>query len=96
MGGYPNLLRRKRNQVGSEDNPGPAQNAIFEQFGSVLKEGQHFAIELDKLGGSEGESHIAVVHADGNGMGKHLIDVVNSAEDDVRTFSITSGRFLPL
>ena len=84
---------RKRNQVGTEDNPGPAQNAIFEQFGSVLKQGQHFAIELNKLGGREGESHIAVVHADGNGMGKHLIDVVNSKGDDVdflhhiRTFS---------
>ena len=62
----------KRKRVGSEGNPGDAQNAIFDQFGSVLKEGQHFAIELDKLGGREGESHIAVVHADGNGMGKHL------------------------
>ena len=82
----------KRNQVGT-DNLGHAQNAIFEQFGSVIKKGQLFAIELDKLGGSTGESHIAVVHADGNGMGKHLIDVVNSAEDDedflhhIRAFS---------
>ncbi len=73
----------KRNQVGTEDNPGHAQNAIFEQFGSVLKKGQHFAIELDKLGGSTGESHIAVVHADGNEMGKHLIDVVDRAGDNV-------------
>ena len=77
----------KRNQVGA------AQNAIFNQFGPVLKEGQHFAIELDKLGGRTGESHIAVVHADGNGMGKHLIDVGNSAGDDadflhhIRAFS---------
>ncbi len=77
----------KRNQVGA------AQNAIFNQFGPVLKEGPHFAIELDKLGGRTGESHIAVVHADGNGMGKHLIDVGNSAGEDadflhhIRAFS---------
>ena len=83
----------KRQEVGSEHQPGDAQNAIFDQFGSVLKEGQHFAIELNKLGGRKGESHIAVVHADGNGMGKHLIDVVNSAGEDadflhhIRAFS---------
>lgn len=83
----------KRNQVGTEDNPGNAQNAIFEQFGSVLKKGQLFAIELDKLGGSTGESHIAVVHADGNGMGKHLSGVVKNEGDDadflhhIRAFS---------
>ena len=88
----------KRNQVGTKDNPGPAQNAIFDQFGSVLKEEQHFAIELDKLGGRKGESHIAVVHADGNGMGKHLIDVVNSEEKDadflhhIRAFSASVSR----
>ena len=88
----------KRNQVGTKDNPGPAQNAIFDQFGSVLKEEQHFAIELDKLGGRKGESHIAVVHADGNGMGKHLIDVVNSEGDDadflhhIRAFSASVSR----
>ena len=83
----------KRQEVGSEHQPGDAQNAIFDRFGSVLKEGQHFAIELDKLGGRKGESHIAVVHADGNGMGKYLIDVVNREGDDadflhhIRAFS---------
>ena len=73
----------KRNQVGSEREPGVAQKDIRREFKSVLKEDQHFAIELNKLGGRKGESHIAVVHADSNGMGKHLIDVVNSAGDDV-------------
>ena len=81
----------KRNQVGA------AQNAIFNQFGPVLKK-QHFAIELDKLGGRTGESHIAVVHADGNGMGKHLIDVGNSVGEDadflhhIRAFSASVLR----
>ena len=83
----------KRNQVGSEREPGVAQKNIRREFKSVLKEDQHFAIELNKLGGRKGESHIAVVHADGNGMGKHLIDVRNSAGEDadflhhIRAFS---------
>ena len=88
----------KRNQVGSEREPGVAQKDIRREFKSGLKEDQHFAIELNKLGGRKGESHIAVVHADGNGMGKHLIDVVNSAGDDVdflhhiRAFSASVSR----
>jgi hypothetical protein len=83
----------KRKQVGSRDRPGDAQNVITEEFKSVLKEGQRFAIELDKLGGSEGQSHIAVVHADGNGIGELLMNVVNSASDEteflhyIRAFS---------
>ena len=83
----------KRNQVGSEREPGVAQKDIRRKFKPVLKEDQYFAIELNKLGGRKGESHIAVVHADGNGMGKHLIDVVNSAGEDadflhhIRAFS---------
>ncbi len=88
----------KRNQVGSERKSGAAQRDIRREFKSVLQRGQNFAIELDKLGGRKGESHIAVVHADGNGMGKHLIDVVNSAEDDeeflhhIRAFSASVSR----
>jgi len=77
---------RKRNQVGTEREPGVAQRDIRREFKSILKKDQNFAIELDKLGGREGESHIAVVHADGNGMGKHLRNVVNSAEDDDADF----------
>ena len=77
---------RKRNQVGTERESGVAQRDIRREFKSVLKKDQNFAIELDKLGGREGESHIAVVHADGNGMGKHLRNVVNSAEDDDADF----------
>ena len=83
----------KRNQVSA------AQNTILDQFGSVSKEGQHyFAIELEKLGSRKGKSHIAVVHADGNGMGGHLIDVVKSAGDDadflhhIRAFSASVSR----
>ena len=74
----------KRKQVGSKDRPGCAQTDISEEFGSVLEPKpkhdlpkQHFAIELEDLGGYEGQSHIAVVHADGNGMGDMLNEVID-------------------
>ena len=83
----------KRMQVGTGKQPGRAQDDIRNEFKSVLGDEQRFAIELDKLGGSEGKSHIAVVHADGNGIGERLMNVVNDAgEDDdflhhIRAFS---------
>ena len=68
----------KRKEVGYKDHPGRARKNIANEFKSVLKKKQRFAIELDKeLGGSEGQSYIAVVHADGNGMGGLLNDVIN-------------------
>ena len=74
----------KREVVGFTNNPGTAQTEIADEFKSVLKKEQRFAIELDKLGGSEGQSHIAVVHADGNGMGDLLNQVIDKEgqEDD--------------
>ena len=72
----------KRAKVGTQNDPGDAQNDITTEFASVLNDEQRFSIELDDLGGSEGESHIAVVHADGNDLGKRLIEVVNNAEGD--------------
>ena len=71
----------KREQVGSENKPGAAQEDITKVFQSVLNEGQHFAIDLNKLGGSEGEAHIAVVHADGNGMGALLNELIKDQDD---------------
>ena len=71
----------KREQVGSGNQPGAAQEDITKVFQSVLNEGQHFAIELNKLGGSEGEAHIAVVHADGNGMGALLNELIKDQDD---------------
>ena len=76
----------KRDQVGSEQDPGPAQNHIADEFPSVLKATEYlpelrFAIKLDEeLGGRKGESHIAVVHADGNGMGDRLNQVIDKAD----------------
>ena len=83
----------KRAEVGTKADPGRAQNALIDEFGSVLKADrkrnlprQDFAIELEDLGGHEGESHIAVVHADGNGMGKRLIDIAKNNIDNDHKF----------
>ena len=88
----------KREQVGTSNKPGDAQNVITCEFKSVLKDEKHFAIELDKLGGSEGESHIAVVHADGNGMGERLNEIIEAPTNDseflhnLRAFSASVSR----
>ena len=83
----------KREEVGYTDRPGRARQHIAKVFESILEKGQRFAIELDEeLGGSEGQSHIAVVHADGNGMGELLMEIVNNAKEvdflhHIRAFS---------
>lgn len=81
----------KRDQVDS------AREDIAKVFKAVLNEGQHFAIQLEDLGGSEGESHIAVVHADGNGMGALLNELIKDQDDadflhHLRAFSSSVSR----
>ena len=76
---------RKRAIVGTKTDLGDAQTTIAKEFYQVLKPKgnlpqQYFAIELEDLGGYEGESHIAIVHADGNGMGSKLMRVVDESE----------------
>ena len=59
------------------------QNDTTNEINSVLKEGQKFALQPEKdLGGSEGQSYIALVHADGNGMGRLLNTVIDEPQDD--------------
>jgi len=89
----------KRKQVGMEYQPGPAQQSIAQAFRTTLAAPERFAVQLDELGGREGESHIAVVHADGNGVGKLLTTVVarDTVDDaaflhDVREFSASVAR----
>ncbi len=77
----------KRAIVGTKTDFGEAQTTIAKEFYQVLKPKenlpqQRFAIELEDLGGYEGESHIAVVHADGNGMGDKLMKVVDESDED--------------
>ena len=53
------------------------------EINSALKEGQKFALQPEKdLGGSEGQSYIALVHADGNGMGALLNKVIDEPQND--------------
>ena len=81
-----------------------AQNNIKDVFPEVLKKTEklpdlRFAIKLDEeLGGRKGESHIAVVHADGNGIGNLLTQVIEKeyeTEDDflhnLRAFSASTS-----
>ena len=60
-----------------------AEDAITDELKTVLKKGQNFPLDLNKLGGSEGQSYIAVVHADGNGMGKLRNAVIDADQNDV-------------
>ncbi len=63
-----------------------AQEDIAREFNAVLHSGQSFAVQLEDLGGRAGQAHIAVVHADGNGMGQLLARVMendNAANDEL-------------
>lgn len=84
---------RKRERVST------AQESIRDEFEFVLKENQRFAIELEKLGGGEGQSYMAVVHADGNEMGKLLNEAVQGTNEDndlflhyIRSFSASVSQ----
>ena len=70
----------------------PAQKYIEQKFKSVLEKTddlpkQRFAIKFDEeLGGRKGESHIAIVHADGNGMGDRLNRVIDKENQEDNEF----------
>ena len=96
----------KQEAVGTQTNLGDAQKMITKEFKQVLAPDasralpqQCFAIELEDLGGYEGQSYIAVVHADGNRIGEKLMDVVkeNTNNDEeflghIREFSASVTR----
>lgn len=65
-----------------------AQKDIAQEFDSVLNTQQSFATQLEELGGRRGQSHIAVIHADGNEMGQWLNDVMkgSSSDDEFLTY----------
>ncbi|NOZ71276.1 MAG: hypothetical protein GXP38_05075 [Chloroflexi bacterium] len=55
------------------DNNPPAKERLKNELGQAIPADYDFPDQFDDLGRSEGEqSYIAVVHADGNGMGKTL------------------------
>lgn len=63
--------------------PAATEKALLEKLASVLKDDERssfmknavFPSELDKLGQEETENYIAVVHIDGNNMGKKFADL---------------------
>lgn len=55
-------------------------------FRDVLKNYQ-FPKNMEKLGQSEGESHIAIVHIDGNGMGRRFMEC--GTIEDLRRLSVS-------
>ena len=82
----------KQDASGTEKSPGPAQEYIEKRFKSVLKKTDRlpklrFALKFDEeLGGRKGESHIAIVHADGNEMGDRLNQVIDKENQEDNEF----------
>ena len=97
---------RKRDRVDPRKSRRSAQDHIAMKFPEVLEQTAalpelgRFAIRFDgELGGRKGESHIAVVHADGNEMGDWLNRVIDekNQEDDkflhnLRAFSASTTQ----
>ena len=52
-----------------------------EYFDSLLPSGYSFPKQFDDLGQKEGESHIAVIHIDGNSMGRFIDDEIDKTGD---------------
>ena len=84
---------RKRDEVGTQADRGDAQKTITKEFKEVLApdtnrkvKQQRFAVELEDLGGYEGQSYIAVVHADGNRIGEKLMDVIKENTNNNEEF----------
>lgn len=60
-----------------------SHDALQQQFGGTLGDTFAFPKDMDDLGRSEGEhSYVAVVHADGNGMGQRIQDIRKTIADD--------------
>jgi len=49
-----------------------ARDEIHKKYKDILKDGFCFTNKLDKLGGISGDSHIAIVHIDGNNMAERF------------------------
>lgn len=67
----------------SENTSIMAEEDIFKE---EYRNSYLFPIQLEDMGQRQGESHIAIVHIDGNGMGKMLKDYTHDAQQ-LRKFS---------
>jgi hypothetical protein len=57
-----------------------AQKTLSEKFGDQIEDQFTFSLELDKLGQPDDKGYIAIVHADGNGMGQRFMGCKSLAE----------------
>lgn len=77
-----------------------ATNKLEQQFAEVLQDGYCFTDQLDKLGQLKGEdSHVAIVHIDGNGMGERFrnaasLKAIRDLSKSVRSATVESFRAL--
>lgn len=89
--------------------PAPAEKALHEKLRSVLSDEEEarfmekalFPNELDKLGQKETENYIAVVHIDGNNMGRKFADLTTlsaykNKSKEIRTATIRAFAELVL
>jgi len=73
-----------------------ANKKLSKDFSENLRDEYCYSDEFDKLGQKTGESHIAIVHIDGNGMGKRFHQTMSlpSLRDLSKTVKIaTQGSF---
>lgn len=59
-----------------------AEDSLHREFASVLDAHSVFPLDLDELGGREGESYMAVIHADGNRIGQRLLGIIQASNQD--------------
>lgn len=77
-----------------------ATDKLENDFKDILNDEYCFTNQLDKLGQSKGEdSHIAIVHIDGNGMGKRFretesLEAIRKLSDSVEISTKESFKFL--
>lgn len=64
-----------------------AQNYLESKFGKQIGNEFTFTTELDKLGQPDDKGYIAIVHADGNGMGQRFIE----CESLIETRKLSGG-----
>ena len=97
------------NPEGGARQPAKAEKALLEKLTSVLTDEEKsrfmenavFPSELDKLGQKETENYIAVVHIDGNNMGRKFADLATlsaykNKSQEIRTATIRAFAELVL
>jgi len=76
-----------------------SQREINEEYKDILGDKYIFTAEIDKLGQSEGKNHLAIVHIDGNNMGKRFkacTDLAMSREFSRQVDELTRNTFREL